>query len=224
MMMLQKTSKLSSGATVSVNDRRVRVDLPSLSNSALSYQSISSAILHGGCHVFEKAPSSTSTHHVINCKVPSTYDGLNPPPLNLLANYTKREQINKHNTIGMLTAASMESCSHSSRSAMGVTVDVIVTAGLSNSRSAGADADYFVISQDCNDTDQQQNDVMTPGTINTIIIINAELAQGAQVNVIDYNRRYLLCFWIMRIFYYIQYIFPEYILVTFAGGSICNCS
>lgn len=177
----------STGATVSVNNDRVRVDLPSLSPSN-SYHSISSAILNGGCQFFETSSSSTSTtHHVINYKVPSTYDGVNPSPQSLLANFTKKEQIDKHNTVGMLTAASMESFSHSSRSAMGVSIDVIVTAGLSNSRSAGADADYFVISEDYttddddDDGQKKHQEKMKPGTINTIIIVNAPLTQAALV-------------------------------------------
>ncbi|KAL7436004.1 hypothetical protein ACHAXM_004959 [Skeletonema potamos] len=187
--MLKKT-KLSTGATVSVNHERVRVDLPSLpsSNSGhFQWQFISSAILNGGCQLFETTSStSSSTHHVLNYKVPSTYDGLNPPPQSLLGNFTHKEQIDKHNTVGMLTAASMETFAHSSRSAMGVTIDVIVTAGLSNSRSAGADADYFVINEDYDVTDddgqqQQRQQGMKPGTINTIIIVNAPLTQGAQV-------------------------------------------
>jgi len=182
-----KKIKLSTGATVSVNHDRVRVDLPSLpsSNSGhFQWQSISSAILNGGCQLFET--SSSKTQHVINYKVPSTYDGMNPAPQSLLANFTQKEQIDKHNTVGMLTAASMETFAHSSRSAMGVTVDAIVTAGLSNSRSAGADADYFVISDEYDATDddvdgQQQQQGIKPGTINTIIIVNAPLTQEAQV-------------------------------------------
>ena len=58
----------------------------------------------------------------------------------------------------MLTAASMESYAHSSKSAMGVTVDVIATARLSNSQSVGADADYFVITEDYYITTTDDND------------------------------------------------------------------
>ncbi|KAL7497572.1 hypothetical protein ACHAWT_005776 [Skeletonema menzelii] len=179
--MIQKETKLSTGATVSVNNDRVRVDLPP-SNS--SYQSISSAILNGGCQVFE----TSSLTHVINYKVPSTYDGLNPSPQRLLANFAKKEQINHcNNTVGMLTAASMETFAHSSRSATGISIDVIVTAGLSNSRSAGADADFFMIREEYTTTDidtfdeRQKQQMMKPGTINTIIVVNAPLTQGAQV-------------------------------------------
>ncbi|KAL7541901.1 hypothetical protein ACHAXR_011367 [Thalassiosira sp. AJA248-18] len=177
--MMKKEKLLSTGATVSVNDNRVRVDLPPLTNSS-SYQSISSAILNGGCHTFAASSSSQSTTHVINYKVPSTYDGLNPPPLGLLTNFAKKEQIDPANTVGLLTAASMESFAHSSRNAKGVSIDVIVTAGLSNSRSAGADADYFVVFEEDNNGEDDGQE-MKLGTINTIIIVNAPLTPGAQV-------------------------------------------
>ena len=94
---------LPTGATVSVNDDRVRVDLPSSSKTKnnSSYQSISSAILNGGCHSFSSSslassPSTTSHHHhhhVINCKVPSTYNGFDPSPLDLLNNFATKENI-----------------------------------------------------------------------------------------------------------------------------------
>ena len=58
-------------------------------------------------------------------------------------------------------------------------MDVIVTAGLSNSRSAGADADYFVVCGDGDGEDRQEK--MTPGTISTIIIVNTPLTPEAQV-------------------------------------------
>ena len=175
---------LPTGAVVCVNDQRVRVDLPP---SSTSYQSISSAILNGGCHTFFASPTSTATatasYHVINCKVPSTYDGVNPAPLGLLANFAKKEQLVPANTVGLLTAASMESAAISSRNARGVCVDAIVTAGLSNARSAGADADYFVVCDDDDDDDEDANRHanMTPGTINTIILVNTPLAPAAQV-------------------------------------------
>ena len=90
-------------------------------------------------------------------------------------------------TIGLLTAANMKSMSISSRNAMNVNVDVIVTAGLSNSRCVGAEADYFVICDQNNkddDTSSNNNETSTAppqGTINTIIIIDTPLTQAAQV-------------------------------------------
>lgn len=184
MILQEKEIKLATGATVSVDDYRVRVDLPPPSPRATysSYRAISSALLNGGCHTFHNnsslaSPRSTITTHVINGKTPSTYDGLNPPPLGLLANFCKKERIDAANAVGLLTAASMQSLSMASRTAQGVTVDVLVTAGIGNSRSAGADADWFVVCENENGDEQE----MTPGTINTIIIVNAPLTQEAQV-------------------------------------------
>ena len=186
---------LPTGAIVSVNDDRVRVDLPSSSktkNTNSSYQSISSAILNGGCHNFSSTSSTSSPstasrhHHVINYKVPSTYNGFDPSPLDLLSNFATKESIDPTQTIGLLTAANMKSMSISSRNAKNVNVDVIVTAGLSNSRCVGAEADYFVICDNNKDDDTSSNindeETSPPrGTINTIIIIDTPLTQAAQV-------------------------------------------
>jgi adenosylcobinamide amidohydrolase len=52
------------------------------------------------------------------------------------------KEVDISNTIGLLTAACMTTCSTSSANAMGMYVDFIVTAGLSNaSRCAGADTE-----------------------------------------------------------------------------------
>jgi adenosylcobinamide-phosphate synthase len=199
------TTRLSTGAILSVDDDRVRVDVP-LSPHHF-YRSLSSAILNGGDHAFSSRPPTTSlplpttttspsTPHycrVINRLVPPTCDGLSPPPLELLAKFAAEEPggpVDLRDTIGLLTAASMKTCSTSSRSAMGMTVDVIVTAGLSNARSAGADADYFVVARDGDDTDDDDDDggggdgggsstTTAPpqppaGTINTIVIVGGE--------------------------------------------------
>jgi len=225
--MVNSTTKLSTGAILSVNDERVRIDLPT--SPTKSYQSISSAILNGGCHTFPSTSSSSSSspstansssstttpnsYHIINYKVPSTYNGYNPQPLQLLSNFAIKERIQPPNTVGLLTAASMQSVGIASRSAFGVTsvgkssldsggesnkeesseevvnIDVIVTAGLSNSRSSGADADYFILLDDNNDnpTANEQEAKSTassptpPGTINTIIIIDKPLTSSALI-------------------------------------------
>lgn len=222
--MVNRTTKLSTGSILSVNDHRVRIDLPT--SPTKSYQSISSAILNGGCHTFPTAsssspssstsstPATSSSYHIINYKVPSTYNGYNPQPLQLLSNFAIKEKISPSNTIGLLTAASMQSMSVASRSASDsgkeensmdsgeksgeennkesdgesevVNIDVIVTAGLSNSRSSGADADYFILLDDNNDNPTAiNNDTNTPptppGTINTIILIDKPLTSSALI-------------------------------------------
>jgi len=119
-----------------------------------------------------------------------------------------QEKIYPSNTIGLLTAASMQSVSVASRSASDsskeesstvvggektreeskevVNIDVIVTAGLSNSRSSGADADYFILLDTNNDNptaidDDTNTPPPPPGTINTIIIIDKPLTSSALI-------------------------------------------
>ena len=131
------------------------------------WNAISSAIWNGGFRSFrcdnnEKSNNNSNSNSkvcVFNYKVPTTYDGLNPEPRTLLRtaignercddNDTNDDNTNDCNdyddekTVGIMTAASMRSLRTASRSAGGVVVDAIVTAGVSNSRTAGADADVF---------------------------------------------------------------------------------
>jgi adenosylcobinamide amidohydrolase len=263
--------------------------------SIVSWNAISSAIWNGGPRSFHCSSNTIPASEeqnidnngsdkpqnqnqnqkvcVLNYKVPSTYDGLNPEPKCFLRTAIGKEQLcnngssdnnddnddnNNHasssssspsslfcdeeKTVGLMTAASMQSLRTASRSAGGVIVDVIVTAGISNARSAGADADCFYMfpptppsqndkgCDDDNDNDddggegsckkEEENEVLlhpskkegdksqtnlrrrrgqqqqqqqqqqheesknppyTPGTINTVVIINAPLSAGAMV-------------------------------------------
>ena len=150
--MSSKKVNLASGGTVSVDEHRVRVDLQP---SASSYQSLSSAILNGGNHIFSSSSCSPSSVTVINCKVPATYNGYDPPPDQLLADFATKEKLQSSQTVGLLTAASMKTFATANRCAQDVSIDVIVTAGLSNSRAAGADADYFLL---CDEIDAVKED------------------------------------------------------------------
>ena len=67
----------------------------------------------------------------------------------------------------------MKTLRTASRTADGVLVDVIVTAGISNSRAAGADADMLGF--------DDAADGISPGTINTIVVTNATLSAAALV-------------------------------------------
>lgn len=179
--------------------------------------------------------------------------GLNPDPKSFLRTAIGKERLysndnddgdddgsssssslycDEEKTIGLMTAASMQSLRTASRSAGGVIVDAIVTAGISNARSAGVDADCFymfspsISQKSCDDNDsdndndndnnrddegkfkdgnlsrdstnkisasknnlrrrqqqlqQKQRDVPPPGTINTVVVINAPLSTGAIV-------------------------------------------
>ena len=172
--------RLSSGATVSVDEHRVRLDLPPGACSC-----ISSAIVNGG---HRHLPSL----NVLNYRVPSDYNGYDPTPEDLLSGFATREGLQKGQIIGLLTAASMKTFSKASRSYQGIDVDVVVTSGLSNSRAAGAEADYFVLcenegsgeSSDDGGADGDQRsgaNPIKPGTINTVVITNATLTPAALV-------------------------------------------
>jgi len=175
---------LPTGTRVSVDENRVRYDLPSASSE--SYEALSSAILNGGHQRL------TSPLHVINYRVPSDYNGYDPSPEDLLSGFATREGLQKGQIIGLLTAASMQTFSKATRSYQGIHVDVVVTSGLSNSRAAGAEADYFVLcenegsgdSSDDGGTDGDQRTGANPikaGTINTVVITNATLTPAALV-------------------------------------------
>ena len=86
----------------------------------------------------------------------------------------------------------MQTFSKATRSYQGIHVDVVVTSGLSNSRAAGAEADYFVLcenegsgeSSDDGGADGDQRtgaNPIKPGTINTVVITNATLTPAALV-------------------------------------------
>lgn len=185
---------LPTGTKVSVDDQRVRYDLP----SGASYSAVSSAILNGGHQ------QNLTALHVLNYRVPSDYNGYDPSPQKLLSSFAAKEGLGQcssgssnNNIIGLLTAASMKTFAKASRSYQGIHVDVIVTAGLSNSRTAGAEADYFVLCEieDATSSDKKMDEggndddssgsqsnganPIKPGTINTVVVTNAALTPAA---------------------------------------------
>lgn len=198
--------QLPGGAQVSVNDCRVRVDIPAASNASI--RAVSSATHNGGHRTFAASPVPAT---YLNYKVPPSYDGYNPSPQALFANFIQKEGLDINRTVGLLTAASMDTLSISSRGAQDVIVDVVVTAGLSNARSAGADADWFVLAEDVaeehagesssnnanahaydegNENDNSTNNKniggkgktpTPPGTINTLVIVNTTLTESAAI-------------------------------------------
>jgi len=188
---MNKQIKLQSGTNVSITDDRVRVDLPKAPSSCF-WNAVSSATLNGGDRIFPTSgnKSNSDVIHVINYKVPYTYNGYDPTPLKLLSDITAREGISSERTVGLLTAASMKTCVTSSKSIQGVTVEVVVTVGLSNSRMAGAEADFFGLLSDsenylnkCDAKDESSKKVakIKSGTINTVIITNTPLSSSALI-------------------------------------------
>ena len=158
------TTHLASGGVLLVSRRRAALTLGSTGWSA-----ISSAVYNGGVQTFP------GVAYVLNAKVPADYDGLTPEPAALLKRLAEEEGLDADTTVGLLTAASMGTLRTASRTADGVTVDVIVTAGISNSRAAGAAADFFGF----DDADAGAD--AAPGTINTVVLTNATLSAAALV-------------------------------------------
>ena len=150
--------KLSCGI-LRVSQRRAAIAL----YKDCEWTAVSSAVLNGG-HAKLSA--------VLNTKTAADYDGINPEPESLLRQLSKDEGFDPAATVGLMTAASMETLRCASRSAGGVTIDVVVTCGISNARAAGADADFFGLTDD---------DLASPGTINTIVLTTASLTPAAQV-------------------------------------------
>jgi adenosylcobinamide-phosphate synthase len=181
---------LGSGAVLDVDDDRVTIKLKDDDSSSSSstkdpkkakctvYTALSSAVLNGG--VF----SHTSSLHILNAKVPPNYDGMTPDPDELLRRLATQHDLDPSSTVGLLTAASMQTLRISSRNADGVYVDAIVTAGISNSRSVGVDADFLGLGNNNNNNNNNNTNGESPappGTINTVVITNAELSKSALV-------------------------------------------
>lgn len=197
---------------ISADDHRVFLTCASSSDddgaTENSWTFLSSAVLNGGLQ--QTCCTTSKGLQVINVKVPLDYDGVNPNPVQFLEDLAA-EQGNSAattNTIGMMTAASMKSLRIASQQAtlksmspttatqgrkQQVFVDAIVTAGISNSRAAGADADCFMFASPSEEyiaTNSSANvkealnatnmpapipATIPPGTINTIIVTNAIL-------------------------------------------------
>jgi cobalamin biosynthesis protein CobD len=155
---------------------------------------LSSAVLNGG---FQQI--NCENLQILNAKVHPDYDGVTPNPLQLLQELAQQQEQQEDPvvatqsnsttttsvTIGMMTAASMDTVRVSTQQAacqpgqqhpkQHVIVDAIVTSGISNSRVAGADADYFSFASSSSDTSSACEVRSPPGTINTIIVTNATL-------------------------------------------------
>lgn len=183
-MKMEKKIQLPGGGRVSVDEDRVRVDLPC---SYKSVHALSSAIHNGGHRtLFATTTGSGSSTRVdgsvsyLNYRVAPTYNGYDPSPAALLSGFIGKQGEGMHadSTVGLLTAASMETLSVASRGARGVCVDAVVTSGLSNSRAAGADADWFGIVTEEVEADKG---AAPPGTINTLVVVNTALTEAARV-------------------------------------------
>ena len=129
--------------------------------------------------VLSSAPHNgglVDAHHLLILRVMENFNGTKGPfePLaDTFRNYCCRKEW-AGITVGMMTSARMTSFRSVRRSARGVEISVLVTAGISNARRAGDPAEYRVFDEAG----------INPGTINIIILTNAILAQAAQVEAV----------------------------------------
>jgi len=114
--------------------------------------------------------------HLLILRVMENFNGTKGPfePLaDTFRNYCRRKEW-AGITVGMMTSARMTSFRSVRRSARGVEISVLVTAGISNARRAGDPAEYRVFDEVG----------IKPGTLNIIILTHAVLTQTAQVEAV----------------------------------------
>lgn len=156
---------LASGGVVRVKDAGAVVELDT-GDDAIGWTFLSSAVWKGGWQTLGRRSS------VMNVRTSVDYDGLHPPPEELLKEMARAEGLASESTVGLLTAASMVTLVVTTRSADGMVVDAVVTAGISNTRMVGAAADYF---------GRAKEEPRPSGTINTIVVINGVLPDSTLV-------------------------------------------
>ena len=128
---------------------------------------LNSAVLGGGLR-----PAA----HVVNLKVKENFCGEQgpcEPPEATLSRYC-RERGWVGNSVGMMTAASMNSFRRARMVEQGVEVEALVTAGLSNARCAGDPAECRMFCPA----------PLPCGTINAVILTNARLTPSAMVEAV----------------------------------------
>lgn len=128
---------------------------------------LSSAIYNGGYIMAQ---------NFLNLRVDENFEGRNTefekPYICLEKLSIKENCIGK--TVGMMTAAEMKTFAISRKSADGIWIEIMLTAGLSNARRAGDKADYEFMYELCEEI----------GTINILIATNAKLSDAAMVECI----------------------------------------
>jgi adenosylcobinamide amidohydrolase len=130
---------------------------------SVPHKVLSSAVLNGG---------STMVSHIVNLRVPPSYSFTEAPAVSL-EKYAVAQ--GWHGTcLGMMTAASMQSLRIAVETVQGVTIAVLVTAGLSNARRVGERAEYR----------QMSAQVEEVGTINIIVLSSAGLSDAAMVEAL----------------------------------------
>lgn len=128
-----------------------------------AFNALSCAVLNGG---FQEA------RHIVNLKVDKdACDDENPEVT--LKRYGRRQGW-QGTTVGMMTAASMNSLRIRHRRIEGIDVMVLITTGLSNARRAGDLAEWRTLQPVC----------LEHGTINIILLSTARFTPSAMVEAI----------------------------------------
>ena len=177
----------SSDWEISVNEHRVLLRCRNEEeNKKTGWKVLSSAVLNGGLRAFD----SSSDLLILNTKVPADYNGVDPDPQVLLEQMIQKEEniaekptARKTETVGMMTAASMKTVRIATHRSGPIVVDVIVTAGISNSRTAGAPADFICFpsnssGQESESKKKPDSSIPPPGTVNTIILTNISINES----------------------------------------------
>jgi adenosylcobinamide amidohydrolase len=124
---------------------------------------LSSAVLNGGL---------TQADHIVNMKVAKSVVCTSSPQQTILS-YCEDANWNGV-TVGMMTAASMDSFRMVKESEQGIDIVVLVTSGLSNPRRVGDRAEHRVMAAESEDV----------GTINVIVLTSAILTEAAMVEAL----------------------------------------
>ncbi len=126
---------------------------------------LSSAVLNGGL---------VEADHLVNLKVPknSEIEEMETPAITL-EKYCRKNNW-QGTAVGMMTAASMDSIRIARHVEQNVETMALVTAGLSNPRRAGDDADWRIIA----------SPVKEIGTINTMVLTSAILSPAAMAEAL----------------------------------------
>jgi adenosylcobinamide amidohydrolase len=131
-----------------------------------AHRVLSSAVLNGGW---------VQADHIVNLKVEKNRGGKKTfEPSEITLSRFCRKKGWQGVTVGMMTAATMDSFEQVRRAEQNVEVTALVTVGLSNAKRAGEPAEWRHV----------VNSPGTQGTINVIILTNAQLTDAAMVEAV----------------------------------------
>ncbi len=148
---------LTRHATLSHTQNHIHVDF------SVPHQVISSAVLNGGI---------VQANHIVNMKVSKNCVSTELPEATLSKYCTDSGWAGT--TVGMMTAASMNSFRMNKESEQGIDIVVLVTSGLSNSRRVGDRAEHRIMNSHSGEA----------GTINIVVLTSAILTASASVEAL----------------------------------------